>query len=453
MLGAGLPTSALELQLTPEAVIYGRVTDEAGDPVHRASVTLFRQVGPAMAAAEIEDPGSRATHFRTAMTEDTGEYRLEKVPPGSYFLAVSGVPWYATHPPLVRSDLGRGYRAAIDPALDVAYPEVFYPGALKSEEASAIPLKGGERMIANLQLHAERAVTVQLQAPAPGAPSGGMARFPQLTRTVFGVEEQVQTQGETDGVTFRLTGLVPGQYQVQEPQQTGAVQRGSVDVTGAGATLNLADLQKLQTNVTVKVRVAEGAALPQDLQVRLRGLRSGNTGFGIPVAKVNENGTADLADVGAGTYRLTVWQGGRVLPLVGLAVDGAPLSTLRLRVPEGGGKLAVTASVVARAMQVEGLVRRDGKPVSGSMVVLVPAGPLTGTDLIRRDQSDLDGSFILRGVIPGNYLLLAVQDGWPLVWTDMTVMARYLAGGIPVTVPAGSGLAMRVEEDVVPQPR
>ena len=32
--------------------------------------------------------------------------------------------------------------------------------------------------------------------------------------------------------------------------------------------------------------------------------------------------------------------------------------------------------------------------------------------LIRRDQSDSDGSFALRDVVPGQYTVVAIQDGW-----------------------------------------
>ena len=39
--GAGLETESVVLRLAPAAIIAGKVLDEAGDPVRRATVTLY----------------------------------------------------------------------------------------------------------------------------------------------------------------------------------------------------------------------------------------------------------------------------------------------------------------------------------------------------------------------------------------------------------------------------
>jgi len=63
--------------------------------------------------------------------------------------------------------------------------------------------------------------------------------------------------------------------------------------------------------------------------------------------------------------------------------------------------------------------------------------------LARRDQSDSDGSFSLHDVVPGNYILVAIEDGWELDWTQPQVIGRYLPGGIPVTVTDKEGNSPR----------
>lgn len=446
VLGAGLATNALELRLTPEAIIRGRITDESGDAVPQASVVLFRriEVGTTPDLNEVE--GARATRFRTANTEDSGEFRLDNLPPGSYFLAVSGTPWYATRVPLSREAQRLGYRPSVDPALDVAYPQVFYPGATEPEKAAAIVLKGGERLVENLQLHAERAVSLQVSTTGGSA---GTMRFPRLTRTVFGVVEQVQTQVESDGPSVRMTGLVPGRYQVQEQQQGGVVNRGSIEVTGAGTTVDLDRMGQTQQSATVRVRAVSDAQLPTGLELRVRE----TAGPGRLVVKVGENEKAEIAAINAGTYRVNVLHDGSALPLVQLVVNGSAVPSLRLRVPQRTEKLMVEALVTLQATRVEGYVRREGKPVGGSMVVLVPVNPMAGTDLFRRDQSDLDGSFVLNGVVPGNYLLIAVDEGWSLPWTDVAAMTKYLVGGIPIAVPLSVGAITTVKESLTPQTR
>jgi hypothetical protein len=68
------------------------------------------------------------------------------------------------------------------------------------------------------------------------------------------------------------------------------------------------------------------------------------------------------------------------------------------------------------------------------MVLLVPKDPAEFPESVRRDESDSDGSFAVRDVAPGRYTLLAIEDGWAIDWTRPEVIARYLPGGVAVTV-------------------
>jgi len=99
--------------------------------------------------------------------------------------------------------------------------------------------------------------------------------------------------------------------------------------------------------------------------------------------------------------------------------------------------LAVTVS--ESATRINGFARKNGKGKAGAMVVLVPADLTAIASLSRRDQSDSDGSFSLRNVAPGRYTVVAIEDGWELDWSRPEVIARYLPGGISVTVTSSSG--------------
>ena len=59
----------------------------------------------------------------------------------------------------------------------------------------------------------------------------------------------------------------------------------------------------------------------------------------------------------------------------------------------------------------------------------MPKNPEADRELFRRDQSDLDGTFLLRNVIPGSYTLLAIENGWDLDWSQPGVIAAYLKRG------------------------
>ena len=143
--GPGMISEDLIFNLTAEAVLAGTVTDEAGEPVRGAQVRLFE---------DQDQDGIRTTRQRhSVVSDDRGMYEISGLRPGAYFLVVSGHPWYAQRlqPP------GEGERSGEQQALDVAYPTTFYPGVTDQDAATPIPVKGGERLEANITLAAQPA--------------------------------------------------------------------------------------------------------------------------------------------------------------------------------------------------------------------------------------------------------------------------------------------------------
>jgi hypothetical protein len=80
-------------------------------------------------------------------------------------------------------------------------------------------------------------------------------------------------------------------------------------------------------------------------------------------------------------------------------------------------------------VSIEGAVQKKDKPMAGVMVALVPKDPEAHIELFRRDQSDFDGTFVLRGVIPGSYTIVAVEDAWGFDWQQPGILARYVQHG------------------------
>jgi len=78
----------------------------------------------------------------------------------------------------------------------------------------------------------------------------------------------------------------------------------------------------------------------------------------------------------------------------------------------------------------------------------VPANPEVDRDLFRRDQSDLDGSFLLHAVIPGDYTILAIENGWDLDWSQPGVIAAYLKHGRKIAVSNQNGRPMNLPDSV-----
>src|SRR5262249_35711000 len=99
-----------------------------------------------------------------------------------------------------------------------------------------------------------------------------------------------------------------------------------------------------------------------------------------------------------------------------------------------GATVDVAATLMAGVVSVEGVVKKDGKPASGVMVALVPKDARTHIERFRRDQSDLDGSFMVGGILPGKYTLIAVEDAWSTPWMKEGVLEKYLAHGQELTI-------------------
>jgi len=95
--------------------------------------------------------------------------------------------------------------------------------------------------------------------------------------------------------------------------------------------------------------------------------------------------------------------------------------------------------LVASRAGVRGYATAHGNAAPGEMVVLVPSHPADHLERFRRDQSNSDGSFLFRNVVPGEYTVVAIQDGWDLEWSQPETIERFLAGGVKFTMRAKMG--------------
>ena len=438
--GADFNTQGLQLKLERDASISGHIVDQAGEPIEHANVTLYRELPQAPEA-------QRVRRFRNAETNSSGEYEFIDLAPGTYFLSVTATPWYAVHPAPEQPGIFMWYRENIDPALDVAYPLTFYPHALSSDEASPLVLHAGEEADGDMQLTAEHALSITVRALSDPQQQGRGFRFPQLTRTVFGESEPVPAQTQFMNGVATITGLAAGEYVVQQTGNGGfPIRSAPVDLSTSSVTLD-SPPETPPGKISVAVRERGGMSASPGSQILLWSVDGGQA----MVGKIGNDGTAEFPNVPPGTYRFTFSEGGRSKPIAAILENGQPLQTRRVNLTSGQ-ELALTIALSAAPVSVSGVVQRNGKPVPGAMVVLVPAGGDTSAELFRRDQSDLDGGFTFREVIPGKYLVVAIEDGWTLRWTDTTVLMPYLLHGSPVEVPSNT-TSVRLDQPVAPQPR
>jgi hypothetical protein len=160
----------------------------------------------------------------------------------------------------------------------------------------------------------------------------------------------------------------------------------------------------------------------------------------------NAKGEVEFPDVSAGTYDLRVLGGGKQYVIVGMSAEGAQVKGHTITVPAGAS--ASVALTISAGVEVQGVAKKAGKPFSEAMIVLVPKNPEENHDLFRRDQSDLDGTFSLRAVVPGSYTLVAIEDGWDLDWSRPEVITAYVKRGRSVQVGSDSSKPVVVKEAI-----
>jgi Carboxypeptidase regulatory-like domain len=129
---------------------------------------------------------------------------------------------------------------------------------------------------------------------------------------------------------------------------------------------------------------------------------------------------------------LVYQEGSSNLFLTGLTLGTRNLPGRFVTIPDGASTL--TVHLGSGRASISGFATLDSKPSIGAMVVLVPItfGQPGSLAEIHRDQTNTDGSYDLTAVIPGQYILIAIDHGWNVRWTDPATLSRYLANGIPL---------------------
>jgi hypothetical protein len=457
VLTAESPTIDLHFRLSPEASISGVVLDEAGEAVRNAQISL-QNVPPLSPGGPQALGGTRAI----TQTDDRGRYELANLSPGGYRLTVQARPWYATASPQ-----GGGGGTPLEPSLDVAYPLTWFPGSNDAALAETIILQAGDSRQADFHLVPIPSIHLHITSQSRSSPATGERVSP-----AFPMVQQISSGGGAPGFVpvtthqdaqgqFDVGGLTPGLYQVRlaMPNQEG--HSTMVEVTSNSArTLDLNAPSRDMARVTIRFDgIADGGAGPGEgrngaLQVNLidvdtrRGSFSslGDEGGSVnPGRRGQRDQVADRTiEVPPGRYEV-VLQGRPNVFLTGLGAKGAEVSGRYVTVPAGESTL--TVHIASGRASLSGIATLGKKPVAGAMVLLVPITieEPDSITFLRQDQTNTDGSFDLANVIPGRYILVAIDHGWQINWGDRSTLRRYLTQGVPVELKSSAVAKQNVD--------
>jgi Carboxypeptidase regulatory-like domain len=425
--GPDVDSTGIVFPLQALGSISGSVLDEEGEPVPSANVQLLREM--------VNEGEKQVLQVGNCTANSLAQFRCGNLAAGTYYLAVQV-------PPSQGAVVGGPQVAREVSDVDVTYPLTYYGDTSDGQAASPIQLAEGA--MAQVQV-TMRPVPI-IHVPFAGGRSGnGSWSPPQLfVRGPGGVRMGVSNFMLVIGDNkAEISGIPAGHYLVQyqrfSPGRSPVSTFQDLDLAD-GAPLTVANSVN-GSKISGQV-VFEGGVHPESPLQLVFFDRTNGGGTG---AEVGADGTIAFKE---GTFAPGLYSMQTASPgfyLRSITVKGARKVGGQIELLEGSSaSITIVATPVESLSKLDGFALRDGKPVPGAMVLLVPKN-LESTSLFRRDQSDSDGSFTMAAIPAGQYTLIGIDDdGRGLAYKDRAVLEPYLADGQTIEFPLRSKEPVKV---------
>ena len=340
------------------------------------------------------------------------------------------------------------------------YPTIFYPAAMTSSRATVISLKSGEaRASVDMQLPLLPTVRVSGTIIGPDGPATGLAVHLVSADPDQGLVEtapdDVATSTTNGQGQFTFLGVPRGQYQIKVTRQPppmlntaadGSVSlgRGSTPAQWAAApvsadTTDVTGLSLiLQTGYSVSGRLVFEGTSPQPTAqqlgrggVRLVQSQGGGgraAAAGNAFVTTNPDGTFSGAGFVPGRYSVIPQQWPALKWVVkSLIAGGNDVSDAPIDLAGDVSNLIVTFT--DNPAHVSGIVRdASGRPDPNAVVALFPPDPRAWgwPNGIHTKSAPVgaSGAFTFSNLPAGDYMMVAVPDGWQNTWRDPAVLEK-----------------------------
>jgi hypothetical protein len=429
----------VDFALPRMGVIAGRVMDEAGEPMEGVSVYALRSM--------FFDGQRRLVPVISSniVTDDAGEFRIARVPPGSYFVVAS------------TKETWMGVEAG-KPRL-FGYLPTYFPSLANAASARAVKVSVGQEVPGiDIGLIPGRAATVSGSAlDSQGRPFYQVNLNEEVRGVNFasfrgGPSAMVQPDG-----SFVIRDVAPGDYAVSATRRPGA-DPSEAEVATATVTIDGGDIEGLTltgsrgASVRGKV-IVEGSDPPKLSQVRvtvaeplrnqvspalLGTFRDSNSGV------VNDDGTFSVTHVWThARFQVTVPDGWMVKSILH---EGRDVADTFLELRSGEELTGVELTITDRVTRLGGTLL-DGRqePTRGSTVVVFPSareGWSEGSRSVKTTRPDQQGRWEIKALPPGDYLAIAldfIEDG---AWNDPDVLESLRKDAKAVTLPEAGDVAV-----------
>ena len=408
-LSPGQQLTNIDLALTPQGVITGRVVDDDGDPVDEATIQALVRRWTRGKTRYLPHGFSR--------TNDLGEFRIANLQPGRYFLVAQ------------KNRMGHNDAPASPDKPDIRPVRTFYPDALSRELAAPIEIKAGQNL-SGMDIHLRTVQTHHVRGHLSGILPEGNPE--DLMLNLSPQDEDMPIWGGRSNInkdrSFDLAGVAPGSYTLSLNVAIGVFRSFARQTIEVGSTdlndvvLNVLPARSVRGRVQIEGTPPAGASPVNWSRVRVfLTLADQGPYFMGSDDSVKADGTFVMESVSPGKYNVQVNNG----------PDGAYLKSVRFGQQEMLGKeldlsqgAAGELDVVFRygAAEVDG-VAQPAQAAGGSSdsSAPAPASPPAASivlipETLRSDGSGMyfgntnqNGAFSIKDVPPGNYRAYAFE--------------------------------------------
>jgi Carboxypeptidase regulatory-like domain len=428
----GEQVRGVDFRLPRGSVISGRVFDEDGEPLLGASVRVLRFTYSAV--------GRRLVPAGSGSSDDRGYFRVYGLMPGTYYVAATSR--------LNQDGPSRSPGAPPDPnAPPVGYAPTYYPGVTSVSEASSV-FVGLQQEIPDIDFTLQLVQTARVSGfvvGPDGSTVGGSITL--ATDDERGLAGEVRgTRVLRDG-SFVISDVPPGRYVVTARAQDSrsesplfAAQTVAIvgqDVTGVALTLTRGG--QVTGAVTFETMSGTERELPR-LTIRAVPLNP-STLRGSGSTRIQQDGSFTISNVPAGPYLIRVAGLSSPWTLKGVYVSGRDVSDVPLEVRNNQSTTGVSIVLTDRPTEITGtVVDSQNLAAPDAWVIAFAVDPGTWrpqTRQVQASRADSSGVFHFRGLPPGDYHLVALDDVEQGAWYDPSFLEKVRSSAVRVSVNEG----------------